>query len=92
MGEVAEDAPVAMLVGIGQRGAGDTTTKAHVIELGLLSPQADFDIAQTFAVGKLGKGQTEELIAARKVLDVAISLITIDTDLKFVTREKVHEL
>jgi hypothetical protein len=63
-----------------------------VIELGLLGSQTDFDIAQTFAVGELGKGQAEELIAARKVLDVAIASITIDTDLKFVAWEKVHEL
>jgi hypothetical protein len=92
LGEVANDAPVARLVGIGQRRAGDTTTKAHVIELGSLSSQAGFDIAQTFAVGELGKGQAEKLIAARKTLDVAIALITIDTDLKFVAWEKVHEL
>jgi hypothetical protein len=63
-----------------------------VIELGLLRPQAGFDIAQTFAISELGKGQAEELIAARKIFDVAISVIAIDTDLKFVTWKKIHEL
>jgi hypothetical protein len=63
-----------------------------VIELGSLSSQAGFDIAQTFAVAELGKGQAEKLIAARKALAVAIASITIDTDLKFVAWKKVHEL
>jgi hypothetical protein len=58
----------------------------------LLRPQAGFDIAQTFAAGELSKSQAEELIVTRKVLDVAIASITIDTDLKFVARKKVHEL
>ena len=92
LGKVAENTPVARLVGIGERGAGDVTTRAHVIELRLLRPQAGFDIAQTFAVSELSKGQAEELIAARKSLDVVISSIAIDTGLKFVPWEKVHEL
>ena len=63
-----------------------------MIKLGLLGTQTGFDIAETFAVGELSKGQTKELIPAREIFDVAIALISIDTNLKLVGREKVHEL
>lgn len=51
VGEIGEDAPVAMLVGMGEVVARDAAAKPHVIELGLLRPQAGFDVAQAFTVG-----------------------------------------
>lgn len=44
LGEVGVDAPVAHLIGIGERVTGDGGAKAHVIELVLLRAQADFDV------------------------------------------------
>jgi hypothetical protein len=50
------------------------------------------DIAKTFAIGDLSKGQTKELIPAGEIFDVTIALVPIDTNLKLVGWEKVHEL
>jgi hypothetical protein len=63
-----------------------------VIQLGLLGAQASFDIAKTFAVRELSKGQAKELIPTREIFDVAIALISIDANLKLVGRQTIHEL
>jgi len=63
-----------------------------MIELGLLGPKTSFDIAETFAIGELSKGQTEELIPAGEIFDVAIALVALDANLKLVGGEEVHEL
>jgi hypothetical protein len=63
-----------------------------MIELGLLGTETGFDIAETFAVGELSKGQTKELIPAGEIFDVAIALVSIDANLKLVGREEIHEL
>ncbi len=55
-----------------------------MIELGLLGTKTSFDIAEAFAIGKLSKGQTEELIPAGEIFDVAIALVAIDANLKLV--------
>ena len=57
------DAPVARLVGIGQRRASDCPN-AHVVKLAGLSRQTHFDIAQAFAVGQLRKGHDAKLLGA----------------------------
>jgi hypothetical protein len=63
-----------------------------MIELGLLGTKTGFDIAETFAIGKLSKGQTKELIPAGEIFDVAIAMVSIDANLKLVGWEEVHEL
>jgi hypothetical protein len=63
-----------------------------MIKLGLLGTKTGFDIAETFAIGELSKGQTKELIPAGEIFDVAIALVSIDANLKLVGWEKVHEL
>jgi len=63
-----------------------------MIELGLLGAETGFDIAETFSVGELSKGQRKELIPAGEFFDVAIALVSIDASLKLVGGEEVHEL
>jgi len=92
LGEVAVNAPVASLVGIGERSAGNAAPKTHVIEPGLLSAQAGFDVAQTRTIGQLSKSQTEELIPARKIFDIMIATVALDAQLKLVGGNKLHEL
>jgi hypothetical protein len=48
--KIGKDAPVAMLVGIGQRRPMNPTAEAHVVELGLLHFQTGLDIAEAFAI------------------------------------------
>jgi hypothetical protein len=50
-GEIREDAAVAGFVGIGYA-ARNASSDAKMIELGLLSAQTGFDVAQAFAVSQ----------------------------------------
>src|SRR5204863_306317 len=70
LGEVAVNAPVANLVGVGQRVARNLPPETHVIEFGLLGAQTGFDIAQAAAIGELSEQETKELIPTREILDV----------------------
>jgi hypothetical protein len=63
-----------------------------MIELGLLGTKTSFDIAEAFAISELSKCQTEELIPAGKIFDIAIALVAIDANLKLVGWEELHEL
>ena len=92
LGKVAVNAPVASLVGIGERSAGNAAPKTHVIKPGLLGAQAGFDVAETGAISQLSKSQTEELIPAREIFDVMVAVVAIDAQLKLVGGNELHEL
>src|SRR5665811_1959204 len=53
--EIAINAPVALLVGIGQIAACDVPANTEMIEFGLLRAQTDFDVAQALTKRQLRK-------------------------------------
>ena len=61
LGEVGENPPVAVFIGIGQCAAGGGLADAGVIEFWPQGRQTGFDVAQAFAPGQLGERQHEEL-------------------------------
>jgi hypothetical protein len=63
-----------------------------VIKLPSLRAQAGLDIAKTFAVAELSKGQAKKLIPTREIFDVAIPVIAIDAKLKLVGRQIIQKL
>ena len=75
LGKVGVDAPVATLVGIGQSAARHPALDAHVVQLVRLRAQTRFDVAQTFSIGQLSKGQAQILVEAGKTLDLVLSAI-----------------
>ena len=90
--DVGIQTPVALLVGVGQGIAGHPAAQSQVVEFVLVCAQADLDVAQAFAVGELGEGQTEELVEAGKGLDVAVAVIAFHTAAEGVHRQVGHEL
>ena len=90
--EIAVDTPVPFLVGVGQRGALDWTTEAGVVKLLALRGQTYFDVAQAFAVRKLGKGHGEKLIPARERTHTLVATIASHATIEFVVRNKADEL
>ena len=92
MGEVSEDAPVAVFIGIGQSTAGGGLADASVIEFRAEGREAGFDVAQTFAPGQLCKRQHEELFVGGKFADAAVAVVTGDTLVELVFGEEVEEL
>jgi len=91
-GKIGIDPPVASFIGMSQGIAGNLSAKSHVIKPAFHGSEAGLDIAKTFAKGQLGKGQTEELIEARKAFDLVVSAIPPNTFSKFVKREEIHNL
>ena len=92
LGEIGEDAPVARLVGVGQRAAGGRLANAAVIEFAPQSTQTRFDVAQTLAPGQLGKGQHNELFVGGQFTDAIIATIATDTLVEFVFGQAVQQL
>jgi len=86
------DAPVAVLVGIGQGAVGDPTVKAQVVELGRLSAQRGFDIAQTLAKGELREGHGQELIERGEGQRRIPARIAGHTPANGVQGEMIHQL
>ena len=77
---------------VGQRGAGDPTAKAHVVELRLLSPQAGFDIAQALPVGELRECHGQILVPAGEILRVAVSAVAGNAFVEFLVGQMLDQL
>ncbi len=77
--EIHVDATVALFVGIGQRTLGHVASYPQVIELGVVSAQTGFDVAQAFSIRQLRKGHTEKLIEMRKSLGGILGRVTLHT-------------
>jgi hypothetical protein len=45
--QIGPDAPIATFVGIGQGGAFDQGSKAHIVQLGLIDKKTGFDVADS---------------------------------------------
>ena len=86
------DAPVARLVGIGQRRAPNPLAKAHVVELGLLSRQTHFDVAQALAVGQLREGHNPELFRASQRANILVAAVARDVPCERRPGQEIHEL
>lgn len=59
---LAEHTPIAMVVGIGQIGSGDSSPDAHAVGQGRTVTEACFDSSQTFPMGKLSKNHRGKVI------------------------------
>ena len=92
LGEVGVDAPVAVLVGVGQGGSGDPSPDAHVVQLGANGPQAGLDVAQTFPEGQLREGHAEKLIEAGELLDLVLSPVPANSLPELVHRDMLEQL
>ena len=91
-GEVGVDAPVAILIGFGQRVACDLAANADVIQLGLQGVQTDFDVAQAVPVGQLSKGHAQELIEAGELARAIVASVLADAAVEIALRQEGHEL
>ena len=92
IGKLGIDAPVALLIGLGQRVACDGATKARVIEFGLDSIQTGFDVAKGMSIPELSKCHAKVLIEAGEMSGTIISLVLADTAIAIASRQGVHEL
>ena len=73
LSKLGVDAPVALLVGIGQGALGNVALDPGMIELGLHGPQARLDVAQALPTRQLRKGHAQKLIQTRETLHLVIA-------------------
>src|SRR5450830_1382620 len=92
VGELRVNAPVARLVGIGQRRSPDRLAKAHVVELRGLSRQADLDIAQALSVGQLRERHRSVLLGTAQRSHPSVATVARNNPRKLAPRQKIHEL
>lgn len=92
LGEVPPDAPVAMLVGMGQRAAGNHCAHPHMIELGLMGTKTALDVPQPFPIGELSECHAQILVHTREGLDVSIAVVSFHAAGKFLVRDELHHL
>ena len=90
--QVFPDAPIAPLVGVGQRRTPDWRAKAHAVQLRLIGQQTGFDVAQTLAVSQLREGHGAELLGATQAAHSGIAAITHHNPREAGPRYKLHEL
>jgi hypothetical protein len=92
LGQVGVNAPVALLIGVGQRGAVDRAAQPQMIELGAAGVEAGFDVTQTLALSELGESQTDKLTPARKLADLVVAAVACDTAMELLRMNPVQEL
>ena len=92
VGEITIDAPVTLLVRIGQGAAGDVSADAEVIEFALLGAQTHFDVAQAFTERQLRECHAEILVEVREGFGRVARWITCHAAAERVEGEEVHKL
>jgi hypothetical protein len=92
VGELRVNAPIARLVGIGQRRSPDGLAKAQVVEFRGLSRQTDFDIAQALSVGQLRERHRSVLLSTAQRSHPIVAAITRNNPRKGAPRHEIHEL
>ncbi len=92
LGKIGEDAPVAILVGIGQRRARHVTAEAQVVKFPLQGAKARLDIAKAFAVSQLSEGHRQILIPARELPQSAVPAVAGDTTTKLAIGKEADQL
>ena len=92
LSKVGEDAPVAFFVGVGQGAASDGMAQAAVVEFGANSVEASGDVAQTLAIGELGKSHGQKLFVSGERAHATVATVASDTLVQFVLGQLVHEL
>jgi hypothetical protein len=93
LSEVGIEAPIALLVGVGQRGPGYRAgAKAQVIELLRDRAETRLNVAQARPVRELGQGHAQKLIPAGEGLHPAVGVVAPDQSLERALGQMVHEL
>jgi len=92
LSELSIDAPVARLVGIGERGTVDRIARAHMVKLRRLGREARLNVPQTLAIGQLCERHDLILRSTGQLSHRAVAVVARDNPVKRARRQKIHEL
>lgn len=91
-GNVGPNAPVARLVGIGQRRAMNAVTHPHRIKFARIGAERHFDVAQALAPSQLRKCHDSKLLCASHTPNAGVAAVAIDDSSKARPRNELHNL
>jgi hypothetical protein len=92
LGELAVQAPVAPLVGIGQIAAREIAAQSEVIRLGGVRFETGLDVPQTLPKSDLRERHTQELVQATERANIEVAAILGHQTTKGMPRGKLHHL
>jgi len=92
LGQLRVNAPVARLIGIGQRRAPHRIAEAHGIKFRGLHRQAGFDVAQALPVGQLGERHGPIVLGAGQRPHPLIAIVPRHNPRERAPRQKIHQL
>lgn len=90
--EVGEDAPVPLLVRVGQRAAGNGPPDPQVVELVGHRSEARLDIPEAVPVRELGKGHGQVLVPAGEASDPSVPVVATNAPVQNEPRAMRHDL
>ena len=91
-GYVGPNAPVARLVGVGQRRAMHRVAKAHRVKFVRIGAKRYLDIAQALAPRQLRKRHHTKLFCTAQTANARVAAVTIDDTTKARPRHEFHNL
>jgi hypothetical protein len=92
LGQLRVNAPIARLVGIGQRRTPHRIAEAHGIEFRDLHRQAGFDVAQALPVGQLSERHGSIMLGTRQRPHPMVATVPRDNPGEPAPRQKIHQL
>ncbi len=91
-GYVGPNAPVARLVGVGQRRAMHRVAQAHRVKFVRIGAKSHLDIAQALAPRQLRKRHHTKLFCTAQAANARVAAVTIDDPTKARPRHELHNL
>lgn len=78
LGKVFPEPPIALFVGIRESGFGNRLTEPEMMQIRRSSIEAGGDVTESFPPSQLGEDHANELLAAAKMADTRLGLVTFD--------------
>ncbi len=91
-GDALPNAPISGLVRICQRGLGQWTSEAEVMQSFWLGIEAVHDIPQSFSPSQLSKGHCDELLATPEMLYLVIPIVFPDLPAEYLSMNLASDL
>ena len=92
VGEVFEDAIVAVGIGLAQITSGHMPAKSEMITLLMMCLYGDNQVSHTLAITQLSKHQRKELVPTCEVLHVFVTSILANKIIEVIPVEKCYQL
>lgn len=92
LGQISIDAPVTLLIGIGQRTAANWCPEPQMVLVSRTSVEASFNVPEPLAPGQLCKGHANELAPAGELTDFVIAPISNNAAMKLLRVNPVEQL